>query len=302
MDEDRLISRDIDKKIGTSGGAPDRDVLDTSSPESLSLWHDLLWLQVSLLMPHEFDHLLDWPSWPHIKSVLDVGCGNGDYIAQLHSLCPEKTYTGIDVSAELIAVAKKQHVATGLQFHNCDFFAYPSGSGADLILMRFLVQHLTDFPAILAQAAALTSADGNILIIEPDRAACLTIPDLPLFSAMLSLYEHANNKRGRMRNRLSDIPAMTVDSPAWRLVQDSRIAIPSIEPLAGGKVFRICAAWLDLCERCNLFSFPFDRVRAELESWSSEPATFARFGLRIFHLERRRGPGGLTLAYDSGGP
>lgn len=298
MDKELLTGGDINEEISALNGTAHHDVLDTSSPTSLSLWHTLLGLQVDLLMSHEFDHLLGWPSWPSIKTVLDVGCGNGDYIALLHSLCPDKTFTGIDLSAELIAIAKLRHTAAGLKFRNRDFFAYSNRQGADLVVMRFLVQHLTDFPAILAHAATLTSADGHLLIIEPDRSSCLTIPDLPLFNDMLSVYEHANNEQGRIRSRLADIPAMTTDSSTWRLVQDSRITAPAVEPLAGGKVFRICTAWIDLCERCGLFSFPFERVRAELMGWSNGPAAFARFGLRVFHLERDCAPDDVALVWD----
>ncbi len=61
-------------------------------------WSSLLEHQVALLCTTEFDWLLHSAAWQNSKSVVDVGCGNGDYLAALQSRFPAKSYVGTDTS------------------------------------------------------------------------------------------------------------------------------------------------------------------------------------------------------------
>src|SRR3954451_2995049 len=98
------------------------DFLDTSTTPASDQWDDLLSLQVELFLPQELDFLRGHPAWRAASTVLDVGCGNGYYLAQLQSFFPEKAYIGIDVSRELIDVAHRRYARDGIRFKHDDFF------------------------------------------------------------------------------------------------------------------------------------------------------------------------------------
>lgn len=49
-------------------------------------------------------------------SILDAGCGRGDFSAMLHSAFPRAVVTGMDFSAGMIDVAKAEHAGEGMSF------------------------------------------------------------------------------------------------------------------------------------------------------------------------------------------
>lgn len=55
-------------------------------------------------------------------SVLDVGCGFGDFLGWSESRGLEIDYTGIDLSPDLLEVATERH--PGAAFHCCDLIDY----------------------------------------------------------------------------------------------------------------------------------------------------------------------------------
>lgn len=261
-------------------------ILDASTPAALSHWDELLDLQVDLFFPHELDFLHSFVPWLGAATALDVGCGNGRYLARLRSFFPDKICTGIDVSPQLVDLAIRQHSQPGLSFAAADFFTYEAPCTYDIILMRFIVQHLTDFEAILEQASRLASPGGGLLVVEPDPARSANSPPTPTFERMLRGFESNGARDGRLRARLSDVPALTEAVADWYVAEDRHITVPSIGPFAGTKTLRMYHRWIDVCERSDLFSFPFDEARREVDAWAAQPATFSRIALRLLYLQR----------------
>ena len=73
--------------------------------------HKVYYMLEMLLDPNENDQ------------ILDFGCGNGNYISELHSRFPNLMLFGIDNSSEMVALAKKncpyaQIASTSLNKHN----------------------------------------------------------------------------------------------------------------------------------------------------------------------------------------
>ncbi len=63
------------------------------------------------------------------RSVLDVGCGFGDLITYLQEAgTPPATYCGIDLSPEMIEIARKQHPGARLECRDLDEQPFPDGS------------------------------------------------------------------------------------------------------------------------------------------------------------------------------
>ena len=230
--------------------------LETSTASATTCWDDLLTLQVSLFFPHEMQFLNEWEPWRQAQSVLDVGCGNGAYLSKLHSFFAEKSYSGIDVSSELIDVAKERYKE--MNFIAEDFFSYKQEELSDLIIMRFIIQHLNDFPAILTKAATLMNPDGGLLVIEPDFQNSRNMPETPRFKALLEAFENHTASEGLNKAQLGDMQSLISNSPGWYISEHVRLAVPNIGPFCNTNVLSMYHRWIDLIEQFGQIDFSYD--------------------------------------------
>jgi SAM-dependent methyltransferase len=260
--------------------------LNTAAPRAAADWDALLAYQVDLALPQELKFLVSLKAWRDAESVLDVGCGNGYYIARLREFFPEKRYFGVDISPELVAIAAQRHPTIAVTVS--DFIAYAPNRRFDLIIMRFLVQHLKDFGAILRAADKLLAPMGRLLIIESDLAASGHHPALPELTDMLLTFARVSGEQGAIKPRLLGNAEQLVrdTDPAWSVEHQESLANPQVGPFDGSKLLAVYQLWIDLCERSNMFRFDFDRVRDELDQWAHDPATFSNVALRMIVLER----------------
>jgi SAM-dependent methyltransferase len=260
--------------------------LDTSSKAALSQWDDLLRLQVDLFFPQERAYLGTFAPWQAARHVLDVGCGNGYYLSQLQSAFPQKSYFGIDLSRELIAEARTRHGGPALRFAEANFFAFSPARRFDLLLMRFIVQHLTDFATVLARASRLVEPGGGLLIVEPDLAASGNTPATPRFAGLLERFEGARKADGRMKGRLDEIDAIAAQS-GWRVDGDRRAFITTPRPIEDRQLLPVYFRWIELCENSGLFAYPFDDARLELNDWATNDRAISRICLRFVYLKMK---------------
>jgi hypothetical protein len=157
---------------------------------------------------------------------------------------------------------------------------------ADLIVMRFLVQHLGDFGAILRRAKALLRPGGSLLVVEADLARSHIGPPPGTFLRMLGAYNKASAADGGIKGALLADPAGLVASTGtpWS-VTGHQAMTARVGPFAGGKLIRVFEYWVDLAERSEMFVFDFAAVRAELAAWGGQPASFVSLATRFFVLK-----------------
>lgn len=263
-----------------TNGAAERHqrFLDTSSTDTLAAWNDLLRLQVEAFAADELGFLACFPPWQEASDVLDVGCGNGLYASALRARFPAKSYTGIDVSPGLIAEARA--VDPAIEFAAADFFSFAPDRTFDLIMMRFLIQHLTDFTAVLDCCSKLVYPRGGILIIEPDLHNSRNDPPTPLFESLLLEFERSRNDNGRMRTRIANPRELVSGARHWELIADETVTIrPSVSSARS-----LFLSWIDTFERSGLIEFPFGEARHELQKWSGVAGASTTIALRAVYL------------------
>jgi SAM-dependent methyltransferase len=263
---------------------PDR-LLDTANARSLAIWHDVLTLQVDLFLTEEIAALRASAAWRNAKNVLEAGCGNGRYLAALAWAFPDKTYLGIDRSEGLIALAEAEHAGVRTGFAVGDFLATAGAGSFDAVVMRFVVQHLSDLPAVLRRAATYLKPGGTVFIIEPDVQNSANTPPTPAFDAMLREYAALAAERGRLRVQLQALPALIADQAGWTVERDRPLTVTSRGPFVASELLRLYEAWTGLCEHQGSFDFDFAKVRAELERWSQLDASRSRIGLRLLEAK-----------------
>ena len=275
----------LDAAVAGGQIPPHNETLDTSTQPAAARWDDLLTLQTDLFFQHELDGFRANADWLRAASVLDVGCGNGYYISRLAACFPERRYTGLDTSPALIANAKARPEARTISFMAGDYFAYEPNGLYDAILMRFVVQHLTDMAAILRKTTTLLSVDGSLFIIEPDLTHSTNLPATPLFMDMLSAYDAAAAAKGRIRAQLSRLPSLVQRQSGWEVASDRRLSVPNAGPFSGKPLASLFAKWIDLCEHAAQLPCAYDAIRKEIEDWGRRADSFSQVCLRLVQLK-----------------
>lgn len=268
---------------------PHTRFLETSSDRATRQWDDLLTLQVDLFLAHEVDLLQSIDSWSAAQSVVDVGCGNGYYLSRLQAMHRDKTCVGIDLSKELIAIARQRYTRHDLDYAQMDFLSGEDLPVCDFILLRFVVQHLQDFDLVLKRASRALEDGGGLLILESDLAASVVRPSMPLFSGLLQAFEAHQAKVGALRTRIKELPAVAAATPGWRVALDRTVAIPAVGPFLGSRTLAVFVKWVDLCETSGDFDYPFEDTRNELRKWAALDSASSRISLRALLLSFQPG-------------
>jgi SAM-dependent methyltransferase len=263
-------------------------LLDTSSAQGLGIWHDVLTLQVDLFVRAEVAAFRESAAWRAAGSVLEAGCGNGRYLAELSRAFPDKRYLGIDQSDGLIELARGSG-AERCTFRVADFLDGGTVGLFDAVIMRFVVQHLSDLARLLERTAAYLRPGGSLFIIEPDVGNSANTPATPKFDAMLAEFARIAASSGRLRVQLEQLPGLIAATPGWEMVRDEAITVRSHGPFVGGDLLRLYRSWIDLCHQQGSFpsEFDFAAARAELDQWAVRRGE-SRIGLRMLEVRRAR--------------
>lgn len=110
-------------------------------------------------------------------SILDLGCGTGNYLYALKRQFPDLLVTGLDVNQDMLAVAKKKmsHFNGDVQFiHSSIFDLHDTVSNKfDIVLINQVLHHLSDPKAVdhfylikktLGEVYHVLNPNGKVLI------------------------------------------------------------------------------------------------------------------------------------------
>jgi len=261
------------------------DVLDTSTRDAANNWNQLLQLQTQVFLPNEIKFFLGCKEWMDAQSVLDVGCGNGAYISKLSQHFPEKTYTGIDVSPELISAAKCGKTDPNIRFEQRDFYEFQTEGLFDVVVMRLIVQHLKGFNPILRQASKLLKPGGSLVIIEPDLDNSWNRPETPKFAQLLQNVDDNSRQNQTNRSILSELNHIVMKNDDWTTEQNLTISLPYVGPFEDSNLLRLYSLWIDILNNSHVVSLPLLEVHRELHAWSQRSDTYAQIGVRFMHLK-----------------
>jgi SAM-dependent methyltransferase len=101
---------------------------------------------------------------PEHGSVIEVGCGNGAFLATLHEIRPDIRLAGVDI--EDVGITDPP----GLAFHHgqLEEVELPEAS-FDAVYCSNLIEHVADPPAFLAGCRAILRPGGVIVGVTPDH-------------------------------------------------------------------------------------------------------------------------------------
>ena len=106
-------------------------------------------------------------------SVVDVGCGSGDYLDVLPNTV--KSYLGLDFSREMVVAAQKKADESGqsakrqVSFLQADVLAINLGRQFDFVIASGLIEYFEDIGAAAAGLSKLIKPGGHIAVQTPNR-------------------------------------------------------------------------------------------------------------------------------------
>lgn len=98
------------------------------------------------------------------ERVLDIGCGSGLLADELSTYFNE--VIGIDISNEMLEVAKRKHQRSNITYLNMDAEYLSFGNKFDYIVSRTTFHHLNNISSIIRQMKELVNDDGKIVILD----------------------------------------------------------------------------------------------------------------------------------------
>lgn len=119
-------------------------------------------------------------SLPKGATILDVGCGLGETSLLLATRFPGTTITGIDQNEALIeaATSTKAWKNPALHFITGDALRLPfDDDHFDFVFTRYLLHHLPDPPAALAELKRVCRPGGLAFALEPDANFLASYPE-----------------------------------------------------------------------------------------------------------------------------
>ncbi|WP_242157709.1 class I SAM-dependent methyltransferase [Aestuariivivens sediminis] len=103
-----------------------------------------------------------------IRSVLDLGCGNGWFSNWIAKSFSSITVTGLDINEIELEQANRVFQSTNLKFAYADIFKLePSAENKfDLIVLNASVQYFSDFTALILVLRTFLEPNGEIHLID----------------------------------------------------------------------------------------------------------------------------------------
>ena len=129
-------------------------------------WNDMI--QYSPAPRFRRTKIISWLKKLPVGSLLDVGCGNGEFLLQVHKVIPKIQLTGADVAVELVTSNRLRMPEFRFNILNINEGILPERY--DAVVCMEVIEHCADYQEVINRLAKMTN-----------QWLLLTVPCGPLF-------------------------------------------------------------------------------------------------------------------------
>jgi len=107
--------------------------------------------------------------WIEGRSILDVGCGEGDFLRAVARRVPHGALVGIDVSQAVLPPAG--HAPENVRFIAADIIDFDLGRRFDVVFSENVIEHIApaDLEAHLRSIRRALADPGRLILLAPNR-------------------------------------------------------------------------------------------------------------------------------------
>ena len=256
----------------------------TKDSRLVEIWDLLQRYQSDFCIAQELPHFYTFERWLEARNVIDVGTGNGYYLNRIVDLFPEKTYVGLDHSAELLRIASERIQSDQITFLHKNLWKL---SGAyDFAILRLVLQHVPDVTGVLRCIAKVVRPGGAALLIDAHDPLRFFSPPVPAFMELFGAFRSQEQRVGPDKSVTSGLKALVGSHPDWRIEIATTLTIPSSIPGNMELFQKTYGLLVDMVELVGEIHFDFDRVREEWKWWCGLEQAYAQVGLDVIRLVR----------------
>jgi 2-polyprenyl-3-methyl-5-hydroxy-6-metoxy-1,4-benzoquinol methylase len=102
---------------------------------------------------------------PQGASVIDVGCGRGDFLRYLRTLRRDLDLTGVDVAPNM--------PAEGIHFYQADFLTVNLGRQFDAVVSLAVIEHIADIQTFVERLKHLVKPSGIVTVMTLNESSLL---------------------------------------------------------------------------------------------------------------------------------
>lgn len=101
------------------------------------------------------------------ENILDIGCGQGEFLYLLNKKVKNKKFTGIDISS--VAIKNAKHKFKKITFFKSSSSKTPFANNSfDTILLIEVIEHLIDIDSTLQEIKRILKPNGYLMITTTD--------------------------------------------------------------------------------------------------------------------------------------
>ncbi len=102
---------------------------------------------------------------PIAGRVLDLSCGDGNFLTNLQKSNPQLEYFGVDISADEIAKAKSTNLTINFQQSKSDSLSF-SDNYFDVILCSMSLHHYENLPVVLKEISRTLKKGREVYLMD----------------------------------------------------------------------------------------------------------------------------------------
>jgi len=121
---------------------------------------------VQKYLQNQESHILKSVNSLTFENILEVGCGSGRLTKLISQLHPLKKYSAIDISEDLISVAKKKLHTDNIYFQCVDLLQFQTTEKFDLVFSCEVLQHIDPGKIDSIISKLVSFSKHNLIFVE----------------------------------------------------------------------------------------------------------------------------------------